>query len=268
MSRSTPSCVARDVARPRCIASSPRRTAAAARRSDRADGSVLQHERAGRRRDTQRGSLVVVRVQPGRFEYESPCTALCHRVQDPVTIGIDLRAIDEQYVERRPRARRRGRARRADRRVVARLHGQPPSPRARKNSIEHSSISTTTTLPDRLRLDRPPLHDAVEDRILGRVQRARVRPIPAEPPDRAEREQWIERKLQPTSRTTRTAADSCVRPCSMTSRSHRQATPASRRSRTADGLLFLRPLPVLVDRICPAGGLHRHRGRQTLRQVA
>ena len=56
-----------------------------------------------------------------------------------------------------------------------------------------------------LRLERTPLHHAIEDRILSRVERAGVAPVPGEPGDRANREQRIERELQPQR-------DLCKRP--------------------------------------------------------
>ena len=135
-------------------------------------------------------------MKSGRFEDESPRAALCHRIKNPVAVGVDLRAIDEQYVERHcthPSAVE----------LVEQIGVTGPAPRpaafpSRAEKFDRAFVDLYDhDIAGGLWLERPPPHDAVEDRILGRVQRSRVGPIPAEPANRAEGEQWEERKFQP-----------------------------------------------------------------------
>ena len=158
----------------------------------------IRHERkCGRRRGrAQRRAFVVIRVHASGREYETPFAARGHRIERQVPAGIVMRGIGQQDVVA------------DDAHALAiedveqvRVPLAAPRPAAfalRAEMLDGALVDLDDDDAARgMRLDRPPLHDLVEDRVLRGIERSLVRPVPGEPGEGGEREQGIEGELEP-----------------------------------------------------------------------
>jgi hypothetical protein len=141
-------------------------------------------------------TLVVIGMQSRGTEHEPAGATLDHGFQRLIADRIAWRGVGQQHVVA-------DRAHPGAIQLVEQVRVPLPAPRPA--AFVASAEIFDRTLVDfdhddatgRLRFERTPLHHAIEDCILGRVERAGVAPVPGKPGDRAKREQRIERELQP-----------------------------------------------------------------------
>src|SRR5688572_12892517 len=126
-------------------------------------------------------------------EQESSCAALCHLIERLVAAWILARRIGEEHVV--ADCTYTGAVERIEEIRVALPAPGPAAFAARAEIFDRAFVDLDHRHASRGRgLERTPLHGEIEDRVLGGIERLRVRPVPGEPGDRGEGEQRIERE--------------------------------------------------------------------------